>query len=87
MPETHFPVMIMELGELQVYGFLTQREFDAKMSPKEIFWRYKNTEEAYGPFMSMYQATQHYSWIAEQKKIHKNANKLIEVDFIKKKRK
>jgi hypothetical protein len=79
------PVVLLTIGELTVYHLQTNEEFIRNDPPKGIYWQNKSGY-AFGPFTSIYKACDHYSYFIEQQKIEKSGNKMIHVDFIKKKR-
>lgn len=84
---THFPVILLELGGIQVYHFQTQDEFNSKRPYTEVFWRELGGDKAFGPFNSVFQACQHSNWYKYQEKASKDNSKIIQVDFKGKRRK
>jgi len=83
---THFPVILLELGGIQIYHFQTKEEFNSNKPYTDVYWRELGGKEAYGPFQSLFQACQHSNWVKKQQKIDKESAKLIKVDFRSKKR-
>ena len=82
----YIPIRLLEIEDLIVYHLQSNNEFMRQDPPKQVYWTNKARTEAFGPFLSIYKACEHYSWLTEQRKIEKSGNKTIRVDFVKKKR-
>jgi len=81
------PIILLELGGIQLYHFQTLEEFNSKKPYTEVFWRELGGDKAFGPFQSLFQACQHSTWYKSQEKINKDLDKVIQVDFKAKRRK
>lgn len=81
-----YPVLLFELGNLQVYHFQTKADRAVDKPYKEVHWRDKNTHQSFGPFGSVYQAVSHYTFIEEERKVQDFKTKVISVDFQNKKK-
>jgi hypothetical protein len=81
MNSIFFPVILYEVGNLQVYHFQTIEDKEYKRPYKEVFWRDKETTAAYGPFSTIHEATHHYISIQQLKKDNKAKKKIVLVDF------
>jgi hypothetical protein len=79
----YFPVLLVDIGELQVYHFQTEEEYRSKKPFSECFWRVKSGTEAHGPFNTVFEACNHYKWVLECRKLKNN---VIRVDFRNKRR-
>lgn len=85
--ESKRPVLLLELGNLQVYTHQTKHEVKTKTVPTRIFWQDKKSGSSYGPFDSIFEATKHYTWIVESQKSEPTQSaSIIYVDFVKKNR-
>ena len=79
------PVMLFELGALQVYHFQTEEEIQAQKKYTEVYWRDKNSTETVGPFPTIHEAVTHWKWRISQ--LAENAaENVVYVDFYKRKR-
>lgn len=79
------PVILTELGELQLYHFPTPEEVANGSPPRKVYWQNTKTKQSFGPFSGVYEAMRHYSLITQVKKAA-SKNNLIKVDFKSKKR-
>lgn len=87
MPPIFGPVLIFELGKLQVYHYPNPFNGELNMAPKEIFWQSVGSPNVYGPFPSIYETMKHYTWLLfTQENPPKEEGKVIYVDFKGKKR-
>lgn len=83
------PVLIFELGHLQVFHYQTQEEFVKKSAPYIVYWQKKGEANVYGPFDSAWHAVNHYSEIIRAIKLASDPNvpdNVIHVDFRTKRR-
>lgn len=81
------PVLLFEIGRLQVFHYPNPMNGELNMSPKEVFWQSHGSPNVYGPFPSIYETMKHYAWlILTQKNPPKAEGKVIYVDFKSKKR-
>lgn len=81
-------ILIFELGALQVYHFPTPEQITRNIMSQEIYWQDKNTKETFGPFISIFEAMLHYTWMVQNYRLNKGKTKdnVIHVDFRKKRR-
>ncbi len=80
-------ILIFELGALQVFHFPTPEQITRNIMTEEIYWQDIRTRETFGPFVSIFVAISHYSWLVQSNKIGgKTKDNVIRVDFRNKKR-
>lgn len=82
------PVLIFELGQLQVYSFQTIKQIEEKAPHTKVYWQTKASANTYGPFPSVYDAMKHYTWIlaSQGNTEDKTIAPVIYVDFNRKAR-
>ncbi len=79
--------LIFQLGRLQVFHYPTVEESATGAISKNVYWQDSVSRNTYGPFPSIYESMQHYTWIVQQQKNENKMNAdLIQVDFKRKKR-
>ncbi len=75
------PILLFEIGPLQVFHFPTPEELTKNSMPSEVFWQSIKTRQTFGPFPGIQQAMIHYTkYIATLRPV-KDAGNLIQVDF------
>lgn len=83
------PVLLLEVGRLQVFGYQTVADWTNRLVPEQVFWKHANDPAVYGPFASIYQAGRHHvEFLAKDialQKLEVPAN-IIVIDFKTKKR-
>ena len=81
------PIIIFEIGHLQVFGMQTLEEWTQKILAKDIYWKKKGDVTSRGPFNSIYNAVQDYAtYINSEKASSELPNNVIFADFKTKKR-
>lgn len=79
------PILLFELGALQVYHFQTEEQIAAEKKYTDVYWRDKNSQQTVGPFPTIYDAVAHWTWHLSQ--LSENAaENVIHVDFYGKRR-
>ncbi len=81
------PVLLLELGDLQVFTYQTIDQIQMKETPTIVFWQHRSLGIAHGPFPTVYDAMKHYTNrvdLQEPKEI--SIAPIIYVDFHKKSR-
>lgn len=83
------PILLFELGHLQVFHYQTIDEWAANRPIEQVYWQKRGENIVYGPFETMYLAVQDYSAYIEANKegAPKLPDNVIQVDFKTKKRK
>lgn len=81
-----FATLLFELGSTQVYHMQTHKELVQKAVPNAVYWQDIKTQNVFGPFLTITECMQHYTWtIAIGKNIDKpDRTNVIKVDFVKK---
>lgn len=74
--------VILELGNMTVFGFRTQDEITKDTPCQAVFWTEKTSGNTYGPFNTLFDAMQHYTWMREAQTTKTEAP-VIYVDFVK----
>ena len=90
------PHLLFELGRLQVYWYPTEEDIMSSKSPTNVFWQDQVSRNVYGPFLSISEAMNHYTWMASlqkstttEKQIEvpiKKDGDVIFVDFVKRRK-
>lgn len=81
------PILLLNLGPLQVYHYLTPEEVLQKTNPYKIFWQDTQAMKAFGPFLTIADAMTHYTTIMSAGKLTPAVpDNLIYVDFKAKRR-
>lgn len=78
------PVIILEIGSLQVYSFQTQQDVVLGVKPIDFYWTDRRYSNRVGPFPSLNEAVSNYN--SQYKSLGSNSNNVIIVDFKAKKR-
>ncbi len=87
MIEDKKPILIFELGHLQVFCYQTIAEWSSGRPPHEFFWQKKGDSRIRGPFHNLYTTVNDYSMqIALEKDGALKDTNIIPVDFKIKKR-
>lgn len=87
MLPTNPPVLIFEIGNLQVFHYPTPEEITFGTAPTAIYWQDKRSKNTYGPFPTIYNAMSHHTWMASVQTGPQGLNaNVVYVDFVKKKR-
>lgn len=85
MTQEKKPVLIFELGHLQVFSYQTIEEWTTHVEPDNFFWKKKDAAIINGPFKTLFEAVQNYTdTIKPMERLPEN---VIEVDFKLKRRK
>ncbi len=81
------PVLIVEVGSLQVFGYQSKEQIDAKAPIETVYWQDVRARVVHGPFPNITEAMTHYAWSSEQQKASdKGLGQVIYVNFRDKKR-
>lgn len=80
------PILVFELGHLQVFCYQTVQEWQAGIYPAEFFWQKKGEPRSYGPFVNIYLAVTDYTAQLASKKEETKTDNVIHVDFKAKRR-
>lgn len=82
------PILLFELGNLQVFCYQTMAEWSAGHYPKEIWWNRRGMIGTRGPFQNIYYAVKDYSeYIAAEKEGKTDIpDNVVFMDFKNKKR-
>lgn len=82
------PIMLFQLGNLQVYHFQSPEEIARQDAPKQVFWQDVASRHTYGPFDTIHHAMNHYTWLIAMQKTDARGSvgNVVYIDFIKKKR-
>ncbi len=78
--------ILYELGRLRVYHFIDPTTWTDKDTPSKIFWMDTASGHCYGPFGSIFEATQDFSNKHENQKSTTSLGQVIYVDFVAKRR-
>jgi hypothetical protein len=79
------PVLVFELGHLQVFHYQTDDEWRRGTPPGAMYWKIKSSPTVHGPFPTAYHAVNHYSSTLKPSGPPTTDN-VIHVDFVNKKR-
>lgn len=82
------PILICELGNLQVFHYPSPDQITRGLMPTEVYWQDKASKHTYGPFTSIHAAFSHYTWTVTTQKVDSKGmiGNVIYADFVKKKR-
>lgn len=82
--------LLFQLGKLRVYHFPTMDDLVNNNPPNSVFWTDLSSGYTYGPFPSIYEAMQNYTWHVHNQHANKESEgkeaDIIYVDFVKKRR-
>ena len=79
------PILLFEIGILQVYHFQTQEDYEANKKYTEVYWRHKVTLYTYGPFPTIDAAVTHHEYTMSKMNVE-DAKNVVYVNFQTKKR-
>ncbi len=82
------PILLFQLGNLQVYHYQTAEEIARGDGPKKVYWQDVASRHTYGPFDSINKAMSHYTFTVATQKTDAfgRIGNVIYVDFVKKQR-
>lgn len=82
------PVLLFELGNLQVFCYQTAEQISRGDWPTNVYWQDKASRHTYGPFESINKAVSHYTWIISSQKTNARGSigNVVYFDFKMKKR-
>jgi len=79
------PVLLFELGYIQVFTLLSANDIAINKEYNEVYWQDKISRYSYGPFKSIYDCMTHYTTVIANQKVQiigKQQNaQVIYVDF------
>ena len=78
--------LLFELGVLQIIAFVPVTDLSAHPKVNQVFWRNKHTGYTYGPFNTVTDVLNHYTWLSSLQRNHPKEGTVIWVDFKQKKR-
>lgn len=86
-PPGTVPELIFELGKLQVFHYPTLQQIEDNLNPSNVFWQDTVSRHTYGPFVSIYVAMTHYTWMVKNQNQSEKPNAdVVYIDFSTKKR-
>lgn len=81
------PVLLFELGNIQVFHYPTHYEKLSNAAPTAVYWQDSVTKTTYGPFMSIYATMNHFTYLTcMYKAANTPGNNVVFMDFRNKRR-
>lgn len=84
-----YPILLVDLGNLQIFHYQSQIEFENKVPYTQVYWQKKGQPLVYGPFDSVADATNHFTrMVINERNLNRQTggDNVIQVDFKNKKR-
>jgi hypothetical protein len=86
MNDEKLAILILELGQLEVFHYQTLSEYSKKIMPTQVYWKLKMNPIIHGPFPDTYRAVGNYTAHLEELKANTAYDNVININFKTKKK-